>query len=201
MNRRIDAAGFEAKFRDTIDPWNYAASPFEAFKRGVLLRACGAGARGRVLELGCAIGETSRVLARIGLRLVALDASPTALAEAGRRNAGNPRVVFRRAVLPGGMPRGGFDLVVISEVAYYLTGRELDSLLRRVRRVTAPGGRVVVLHHVRPFDDASQLPALAQARACAFLGRTMRPAFAFTHARFRCAAYEKRAGPRPKRCR
>src|ERR1051326_1512805 len=66
--RAIDAAGFERKFRKTIDPWNYASSRFERYKRGVLLRACGPSRRGRVLELGCAIGETTRSLARMSLR-------------------------------------------------------------------------------------------------------------------------------------
>ena len=37
----IDPEGFEAKFQENIDPWNYATSPFEAYKRRILLRACG----------------------------------------------------------------------------------------------------------------------------------------------------------------
>ncbi|KAB0682930.1 SAM-dependent methyltransferase [Aureimonas leprariae] len=190
--KRIDAAGFEVKFRETIDPWNYAASPFEAYKRGVLLRACGSDRRyGRALEFGCAIGETSRFLSPRCLRLLAVDASPTALAEAERRNAGNRRVAFRRSLLPREVPRGRFDLVVLSEVAYYLTKRELAMLMQKVARITAPGGRVVVLHHVRPFGDASQLPALAQARACAALARTMRRVHAASRGRFECAAYLK----------
>jgi SAM-dependent methyltransferase len=189
--KRIDASGFEAKFRDEIDPWNYASSRFEAKKRDVLLKACGERMHGRGLELGCAIGETSRFLSRSALRLLAVDASPTALAEARRRNAANRRVEFRRCLLPDELPNGRFDLVVVSEVIYYLTPRQLDVLMRRIRRITAPGGRVVVLHHVRPFDDASQPPALAQRRACAHLGRSMRLASLGVHARFRCAAFLK----------
>ena len=47
MQRKIiDAAGFDAKFRENIDPWDYAGSPFEAYKRGVLLHACGARSSG-----------------------------------------------------------------------------------------------------------------------------------------------------------
>ena len=52
----IDAEGFEAKFRENIDPWNYVGSSFEAHKRAVLLRACGIRHYGRGLELACAIG-------------------------------------------------------------------------------------------------------------------------------------------------
>ena len=73
--RAIDVAGFERKFRENIDPWDYTNSGFEHFKRTVLLRACGHGKHGRALELGCAIGETTRYLAPLCLRLVALDGS------------------------------------------------------------------------------------------------------------------------------
>ena len=75
----INPAGFETKFRENIDPWNYAASPFEAYKRAVLLHACGTRPFGRGLELACAIGETTRMLARRCLRLLAVDSSATAL--------------------------------------------------------------------------------------------------------------------------
>ena len=83
--KAIDVAGFERKFRENIDPWDYTNSQFEHFKRDVLLRACGHGKHGRALELGCAIGETTRSLAPLCLRLVALDGSTTAIAEAKRR--------------------------------------------------------------------------------------------------------------------
>jgi 2-polyprenyl-3-methyl-5-hydroxy-6-metoxy-1,4-benzoquinol methylase len=73
--RTIDIAGFENKFRANIDPWNYTHSRFERVMREVLLRACGPSKDGRVLELGCAIGETTRGLARLSLHLVAVDAS------------------------------------------------------------------------------------------------------------------------------
>ena len=82
MQRKIiDPAGFEAKFRENIDPWNYAASPFEAYKRAVLLRACGTRRYGRGLELACAIGVTTQMLAPRCLRLLAIDSSATALKE------------------------------------------------------------------------------------------------------------------------
>ncbi len=67
--RTIDIAGFENKLRANIDPWNYTHSRFERVKREVLLRACGPSKHGRVLELGCAIGETTRGLARLSLHL------------------------------------------------------------------------------------------------------------------------------------
>jgi SAM-dependent methyltransferase len=108
--KAIEVAGFEGKFRENIDPWDYTNSRFEHFKRNVLLRACGHGKHGRALELGCAIGETTRYLAPLCLRLLALDGSPTALAEA-RRRVHSAHVRFVQGRLPDEMPRGPFDLI------------------------------------------------------------------------------------------
>lgn len=181
--RPIDPAGFEQKYRSDIDPWNYRRSHFEAAKRAVLVRACGSRQHGRGLELGCSIGETTRLLARRCLRLVAVDSSPTALREAERRCGPQAGISFLEAVLPDGLPRGPFDLVVLSEIAYYLSRRDLRLLLLRVDRITTPGGRIVALHHLRPFDDAAQPPAIAQ--------RSLRAHFAHSAA---LVVHERRNG-------
>lgn len=187
----IDPAGFERKFRLDIDPWNYTGSSFEHFKRDVLLRACGRRVYGRILELGCAIGETTRGLAPFCLRLLAVDSSPTALEEAKRRLNGDRRVSFRRATLPQEMPRGRFDLIVASEIVYYLPNHQLDRLLQRIDLALAPGGRLVVLDHCRPFDDAAQNPALAHRRVRLRLQKAMPIVFHERHSRFDVLAFHK----------
>lgn len=187
----IDADGFEAKFRSDIDPWNYEASAFEAHKRGVLLRACGARAYGRGLEIACAIGVTTRHLAPRCRRLLATDASPTALGEAARRNADLRNVTFAEARLPEDAPRGTFDLIVASEILYYLPRRGARAVVDAMAAAVAPGGRIVVLHHVRDFEDAAQRPRAAQDDACARLGRSMRRVFDYREPLFHAAAFEK----------
>jgi SAM-dependent methyltransferase len=187
----IDPAGFEQKFRDNIDPWDYTHSAFERFKRDVLLRACGRRVFGRVLELGCAIGETSRELAHFSLRLLAVDSSSTAIKEARRRFSGNPRIEFRRATLPGEMPRGPFDLIVVSELVYYLPAHALYPLLSRIRSALARNGRLVVLDHIRPFADAAQYPALAHGRVRAELQKSMALVFHERRSRFDVIAFHK----------
>lgn len=189
----IDAAGFEAMFRADIDPWNYAASPFEAHKRGLLLRACGPRIRGRGLELACAIGETTRRLAPRCLRLLAVDSSPTAVDEAARRTRGQRNVTLRRALLPRQMPRGPFDLIVVSEILYYLRPNDLRTLVPRLRAALAPGGRLVILHHLRDFDDAAVRPRQAQERTVATLRRHMRLVSLTDVGRFQVAALERPA--------
>lgn len=196
MRRVIDAAGFEALYQDNIDPWNYAASPFEAFKRGVLLHACGPGPFGRVLELACGTGATSRALAPRCLRLTALDSSATAIAEARRASGADPRIAYRFGLLPRDMPRGPFDLIVASEILYYLPPGDLRRMVARMEDSLAPGGRIVILHHLTDFDDAATRPRRAQAFARAMFRRRMRQVFLRDAGRFQAAVFARGRGTR-----
>lgn len=191
----IDLDGFETKFKVSSDPWNYRTSAFEAMKRRILLRACGPQRLGRGLELACAIGENSRALAARCLTLVATDGAPTALETARRLTPNDARIDYRHGVLPGGIPGGPFDLIVVSEIAYYLSPRDLAALGQRMMQALAPGGRIVVLHHVVPFDDAAQLPALAQARLCRMFARSMLRVLDQRHGRYAVAAFRGRVRP------
>ena len=189
--RPIDPDGFEALFRQDVDPWNYARSPFEAYKRDRLLRACGDRVYGRGLELACANGETTRRLANRCLRLLAVDSSETAVREAARRTAGLSSVTVKQALLPSQTPQGPFDLIVASEILYYLSLPDMLTLLDQLQRALAPGGRLVVLHHVIAFADASQPPALAQKRAKTFLTDTLPLVMEARERRFEVFAVEK----------
>ena len=62
------------------------------------------------------------------------------------------------------MPHGPFDLIVISEIAYYLRLHELAHLGKRIATATARHGKIVLLHHRRHFQDAAQAPNLAHLR-------------------------------------
>ena len=196
MQRKIiDADGFDAKFRENIDPWNYVASPFEAYKRAILRRSCGSRSYGRGLELACAIGVTTRMLGPRCLRLLAIDSSATALKDAARRTADYPNVTLRQALLPHQMPRGPFDLIVVSEILYYLRPNDLRLLISRLDKTLAPGGKVVILHHLKDFNDAAVRPRFAQASAVAALRRHMTLTSLVNAGRFQAAALTKRSLP------
>lgn len=188
----IDAAGFETKFQGNIDPWNYAGSRFEAFKRSVLLQACGHRPYARGLELACAIGETTKALRPLCLNLLALDASPTALEEAQRRTAHLTHVEFRQGLLPNDLPSGTFDLIVASEIVYYLPPRDMERLLIGLKRRLAARGRIVLLHHTRDFGDAAFRPSMAQAHCVKFLGQSMVLRMRRNTMQFQAVAFEAR---------
>ncbi|WP_298913147.1 class I SAM-dependent methyltransferase [uncultured Algimonas sp.] len=185
MSAPIRIDGFEAVFRADPDPWGTYERRDEAVKRRAVAHACGR-TRGRGLELGCGNGSNTRLLAARALRLHALDGAPSAVALT-RARAGSPRVSIERALLPDGAPDTPFDLIVIAEVLYYLTPREIARLGRRLR--LAPGGRLVLAHHHVDFADTSSRPA----RVHDLLTRAMRPGPAvFTRrtARWRVEAFD-----------
>jgi SAM-dependent methyltransferase len=86
-----------------------------------------------------------RQLSQLCLKLTAIDGSPTALAEAQRRHGHIQGLNFLRASLPAEMSKGPFDLIVVSEIAYYLRSHDLARLARNLPYALAPGGRVIVL--------------------------------------------------------
>jgi SAM-dependent methyltransferase len=156
--RPIDIDGFENLFQRDPDPWDYETSAFEAHKRSVLMRYAGLGPRGRVLELACANGVTTQALMKVGLRVTALDGSSTAIAQARTRLGHIRRLRLLHANLPKGLPKESFDLIVVSEIVYYLGSIAARRLAEGVANRVAPGGRVVVLHHHLNFPDASVNP-------------------------------------------
>lgn len=129
------------------------------------------------------------------LRLLAIDSSATALKEAMRRTSGCRNVTLRQALLPRQMPRGPFDLIVASEILYYLQPNDLRIIISRLRGVLAPGGRVVIVHHLKDFDDAAVRPRYAQAAAVTALRRHMLLVSLINAGRFQAAALTRTSLP------
>ncbi|MGH2875069.1 MAG: class I SAM-dependent DNA methyltransferase [Solirubrobacteraceae bacterium] len=152
---------FEARYRADPDPWRYESSAYERDKYRATLDACGPGPFARALELGASIGVFSALLAPRCRELVTIDAAPTAVLAARRRLARGEGASVRAliGVLPGAIPHTTFDLVVASEILYYLTPAALDGTLRRLHETMAPGARLVAVHWrpagpERPFTAA-----------------------------------------------
>lgn len=147
----VDPAGdatrpvLERLHRRSADPWAVGASAYEHDKRAATLDALPAERTfEHVLDAGCSIGALTAELAARAHRVTALDLSETAVAAAQRRLAGLAHVDVRTARLPQDWPDGRFDLVVVSEIAYFLSPEELDGLADRARAALAPGGLVLV---------------------------------------------------------
>ena len=119
-------------------------SDYERRKYDATLEACGDGPYHRALELGSSIGVFSARLAPRCHSLVTVDAAPSAVADARRRLAGMPSVQVLLGGIPDAIPEGSFDLVVASEILYYLEPDALAATFARLRDVAGdarPAGR------------------------------------------------------------
>ncbi len=150
-------ADFEARYLADPDPWAYTRSPYERRKYAATLAACGDGPFAAALELGASIGVFSALLAPRCERLTTIDGSATAVGAARERLAGVPGVEVVEGLIPAAIPEGQRDLIVASEILYYLTADELRATLDRLRTLARPGTRVVAVHWrppgpERPFD-------------------------------------------------
>jgi len=135
------------------DPWNYA-SPYEQLKYRRTLELLPPGPIGKAMELGCAEGRFSEMLApRVGT-LIAADISATALSRARSRCEGHANVAFRRLdFFEESLPQD-LDLLVCSEVLYYLPDvAELRRVGTRLAAALAPGGRLLTAHALVLADD------------------------------------------------
>jgi hypothetical protein len=97
-------------------------------------------------EPGCSIGVLSELLAGRCERLLCSDIVETALkCAAGRlRDLGHVRVV--PLAIPDEWPDEFFDLIVLSEIAYYFDDEALDAVVDHVVASTLAGSHVVGVH-------------------------------------------------------
>lgn len=143
---------FDALFDSSDDPWQFKKRWYEARKRALTL-ACLPRARYESgYEPGCANGELSAALAERCDRLLISDGAAAAVSLAQRRVADLPHVAAVQAWVPDEWPSPRFDLIVISELAYYLDAQALDALAAKARTSLQPGGDIVACHWRYPIE-------------------------------------------------
>lgn len=153
------------------DPWLFDESEYERRRIGLLLACLGRQRYGSVLEIGCASGQLACRLADVADAVVGVDASAAALRVA-RANRNDVRWV--RGVVPRDVPDGEFDVVVLSEVGYFLDGVDLLATLRAMRRRVRRGGELVVANWRGPTEDVPLNGPTVQQQAVAMLDLPVR---------------------------
>ena len=167
-------AHFEALYADDPDPWDYEGSRAEAVKRARVLAALGSGPLGAGCELGCGPGVATAAMAPRFAALLALDGAAEAVRLARGRVGGQRRVRVRLAPLPPALPRGSLDVVIATEVLYYLPPPVLDRTLTACARALRPGGRFVSTNSLTRFSDAAVSNAALLRRQRAVFGAPTR---------------------------
>jgi len=146
-----DDSYFAGIYRTAPDPWSFESGWYERRKRSALLAALPRERFRRAFEPGCARGDLSVLLAERTDELIAAEWAETPLTVARQRLAGRPGVQLQRLRVPQDWPTGRFDLVVLSEIGYYLA--DLGLLARQVLAGLDSDGVVVLLHWRRCAPD------------------------------------------------
>jgi predicted TPR repeat methyltransferase len=142
---------FEQMFAADPDPWSFETSAYETAKYDATIAALGGRRYRSAIEIGCANGVLTRRLAPHALSLLAIDVSETALARAAAR-CGDVCVAFERRSFPREAPDGAFDLIVLSEVAYYLDDDDLASAGRWIDGALDRQGDLLLVHWTGETD-------------------------------------------------
>ena len=148
----LPPAYFERLYAADIDPWRFESSAYERDKYAHTMDALGGRRFAAGFEVGCSIGVLTARLAGQCERLLSVDVADAALARARERCRGDAHVQFERRSIPADWPDARFDLIVLSEVLYYLAPADIARAAEATVRSLLPGGVVLMVHYTDPTD-------------------------------------------------
>lgn len=149
----VHSASFERLYQESDDPWRFRSRWYERRKRALTLACLPAFHYENAWEIGCSNGELTAALAPNCDRILATDGMPEAVEAAELRLREFPNVTILRRWVPEQWPEASFDLIVLSELAYYLNS---DSLLRFAKKLAvslSPNGHFLACHWRHPIAD------------------------------------------------
>lgn len=147
-----DRSYFEHLYAENTDPWDFEKSWYEHRKYDLTLASLPNARYHRAFEPGCSIGVLSERLAVRCDALFAMELMPLVAEQARSRLEPFPGAVVVEGSIPTDWPVGAFDLIVLSEVAYYLTEAGFEKTLDRIRACLGDGGTVVSVHYLLPTN-------------------------------------------------
>jgi SAM-dependent methyltransferase len=137
---------FDEMYEGDGDPWDFESSAYEQRKYALTMASLPRPRYGSVFEPGCSIGVLTEMLAARCDRLLATDIVPAALDQARNRLTGQPHVALEQRAIPEDWPEAMFDLVVLSEIAYYFDAPDLAHVIALVMRSTRVGAQLLGVH-------------------------------------------------------
>lgn len=153
---RLPDSFFDAMYADTEDPWGFGTRWYEQRKYALTLAALPARRYRSAFEPGCSLGILTAQLATRCDTLLATDVSEAALRAATERLSDAPHVDIQKWALGDEWPQRSFDLIVFSEVCYYLEPTTLVSVLASATVALEPSGTLLAAHWRHPVAEYLQ---------------------------------------------
>lgn len=153
----LPADYFRKLYDDDRDPWGFERRWYEERKYALTLAALPRHRYRRCLEPGCSVGVLTVQLAARCDEVIATDVVDSALTTTRERVAATPDIgtVQCRQWALGSSWRdlGDVDLIVLSEVGYYLAADALRDAIAEAVDHLDPGGTLVCVHWQHSAPD------------------------------------------------
>jgi len=137
---------FEKMYRADPDPWQFETSEYEAKKYNATIAALPHSHYRSAFEIGGSIGVLTEKLAERCHALLSVDVSETAQAKAIQRCQNLSQVCFQIMQIPQQFPDELFDLILISEVGYYLSWQDLYQTQAHILNHLELSGHLLIVH-------------------------------------------------------
>lgn len=147
---------FQQLFDASDDPWSFRTRWYEKRKRELTMAILPRQRYQRAFEPACANGELSVLLAERSESLLCQDIVEKAVMLARRRLSHLPHVRVEQARIPDDWPDGTFDLIVLSEIGYFLDSEAWHQVIEKTLLSLGPGGSVLACHWLHPIEGCSQ---------------------------------------------
>jgi SAM-dependent methyltransferase len=167
MTQRLGYDYFARVYATQDDPWRFESAWYERRKQALAMALLPRQRYTHAFEPGCASGELTRLLSARADHVWALELMPRIAARAATRLADCDNVDVQVGVIPEDWPDRHFDLILLSEVAYYADATGLAEISRRIDQTLVTGGDLVAVHYVGATDyplTGTQVHALLPAQ-------------------------------------
>ncbi|WP_422742216.1 SAM-dependent methyltransferase [Mycobacterium sp. WMMD1722] len=156
MTGRLPDDYFAGLYAGAEDPWSLQSRWYERRKYAITTAVLPHPRYRHAFEPGCSVGVLTELLAARCDRVTSTDVAQPALDATRRRLIGagaQDRVRLVRQSVDEPWPEMDFDLVVLSEVCYYLHPATLRAVLDREIPRLSPGAIVLAAHWRHPVAE------------------------------------------------
>ncbi|MGM8909032.1 class I SAM-dependent DNA methyltransferase [Psychrobacter sp. 1U1] len=158
---------FDALYNDNTDPWEYQTRWYEKRKRDICLAILPQAEYNNAIELGSGNGVFSELLTQRCQTLTCVDGNHQAVALAKQRLTKHAHTKMIQGIIPNTLlnlqdallkayplsepevldtHNPPFDLIVISEILYYLSPTDIDKVIAWSQQNLAIGGTILFCH-------------------------------------------------------
>lgn len=155
-NKTLTPEYFEKVYAANDDPWNFRTSKYESAKYKATLAALPREKYDNAFEIGCSIGVLTERLAEKCEKILAVDVSEKAIEQAKKRCRNLPNIRFQTMQFPDEFPDDKFDLILISEVGYYLSPMDWGKAMTKIFAQLTENGQVMLVHWTPFVHDYPQ---------------------------------------------